>query len=128
MEQKLLTPLELKVMNILWPLKKAYVKEIIDRWTASPKPKYNTISTIVRILEEKEYIGHEPDGRSYIYFPLMNKSQYQKRLLKNIIKNVFSGSLKSMVSTLLNNEDISKEELDELKDLIDKGGDSCLLS
>ena len=70
MEQKLLTPLELKVMNILWSLKKAFVKEIIAQWPDQDSlPAYNTISTIVRILEEKGYVQHEAFGRSHQYFP-----------------------------------------------------------
>lgn len=121
--QKLLTPLELRVMNILWPLKKGYVKDIIDRWPEESKPKYNTISTIVRILQEKGYIGHEVQGRSHLYFPIISKVKYQKRLLQNVVQNVFSGSLTGMLSTLLDNEKMTSQELHELKDLIDKSGE-----
>lgn len=119
-EQKLLTPLELKVMNILWGLKKAFVKEIISKWAEEPEPAYNTISTIVRILEEKGFVGHEAFGRSHQYFPVISKGKYQQHLLKNVMENVFSGSLTGMVSSLLNNEAVSKDELAELKDLIEK--------
>jgi predicted transcriptional regulator len=120
MEEKLLTPLELKVMNLLWKLKKAFVKEIIAEWGEEPQPAYNTVSTIVRILEEKEFVGHEAQGRSHRYFPLMSKGQYQRRYLKNTVENVFSGSLKGLVSTLLNSGSLSKKEIEELRDLIDK--------
>lgn len=120
MEQKLLTPLELKVMNVLWGLKKAFVKDIIAKWPENPEPAYNTISTIVRILEEKDFIGHNSIGRSHEYFPLITKSKYQKRLLRNVMDNVFSGSLTGMVSSLLDNEKISDEQLSQLRDLIDK--------
>ncbi|MEO0583036.1 MAG: BlaI/MecI/CopY family transcriptional regulator [Bacteroidota bacterium] len=119
MEQKLLTPLELKVMNILWQLKQAFVKEIINEWPEEPKPKYNTISTIVRILEEKGYAGHEAQGRSHRYHPLITKGKYQQKLVRNVLDNVFSGSLTGMVSSLINQEQVSSDELDALKKLIE---------
>ncbi|MEZ4827457.1 MAG: BlaI/MecI/CopY family transcriptional regulator [Bacteroidia bacterium] len=119
MELKLLTPLELKVMNILWGMKKAFVKDIIAKWPENSEPAYNTISTIVRILEEKGYVGHDSQGRSHQYYPLITKSKYQKRLISNVLDNVFSGSLTGMVSSLLDNEKISADELNELKRLID---------
>lgn len=119
MELKLLTPLELKVMNILWGMKKAFVKEIIARWPENSEPAYNTISTIVRILEEKGYVGHDSQGRSHQYFPLISKTKYQKRLMSNVLDNVFSGSLTGMVSSLLDNEKISPDQLTELRKLID---------
>ena len=87
---KLLTPLELKVMKLLWTKKKAFVKELINHWPEEPKPAYNTVSTIVRILEEKEYVGHEVEGRSHRYFPIVAKRKYQQRLMKNVLDNVFS--------------------------------------
>lgn len=125
MQPPLLTPLELKVMNLLWPLKKALVKDLIERWPDEPKPKYNTVSTMVRILEEKGYVGHEPQGRSHLYFPLVNKSTYQKRLLKSVINQAFSGSLTGMVSTLLKNEPMSEQELDELRAIIDQSSEEA---
>ena len=119
MDSKLLIPLELKVMNILWGLKKAFVKELITKWPEPKAPAYNTVSTIVRILEEKGFVGHESKGRSHEYFPTISKTRYQKRLLRSVMDNVFSGSLTGMVSSLLDNEKISKDELSALKDLID---------
>lgn len=118
-DQKLLTPLELKVMNLLWTLKKAFVKEIIAHWP-DKEPAYNTISTIVRILEEKGFVAHESFGRSHQYFPLVTKGKYQKRLLKNVMDNVFSGSLTGMVSSLLSQEELSGQDLDEIKQLLDQ--------
>lgn len=121
MDSKLLTPLELKVMNLLWSLKKALVKELIARWPEEEAvPKYNTVSTIVRILEEKGFVDHEAEGRSHRYFPLVTKRQYQKRLLHHVMDNVFAGSLTGMVSSLLDSRHISPEELAGLKTLIDQ--------
>ena len=122
-EHKLLTALELKVMNILWKLKKGYVKDIVDAWPEKEKPAYNTISTILRILQDptkKGFVGHEIHGRSHEYFPLVNKSQYQKRHIKSVLANVFSGSMNGLVSSLLDDKKLSKDELSALKKLIEK--------
>jgi len=105
-------------MNLLWSLKKAFVKDLIADWPDEEQPAYNTISTIVRILEEKEYVGHESFGRSHQYFPLLTKGKYQKRLLKNVMENVFSGSLTGMVSSLLDDNQLSAKELEDIKSLI----------
>ncbi len=123
MKQKLLTSLELKVMNLLWDKEKAFVKELIEAWDEVPKPAYNTISTVVRILQDKEYIGHEAFGRSHQYFPLVTREAYQKRLVKNVLNNVFAGSVTSMISTLVDSEDMGQGELDDLRKMIDEHGE-----
>lgn len=117
---KLLTALELKVMNILWDLERAFVKEIIEKWSEEPVPAYNTVSTIVRILEEKGYAGHETFGRSYRYYPEINRAEYQKKLLGNVLDNAFSGSFSTLVSTLVEGRNLSDGEVEVLKDLIEK--------
>jgi len=117
---KLLTPLELKVMNILWKLEKAFVNHVLDEWNEDPKPAYNTISTTIRILEEKGFIQHEAFGRTHRYSPLISQSDYQKNLMTNIIQNAFSGSLSSLVSAIVDNEHLSNEEISEIQELINK--------
>ena len=117
---KLLTPLELKVMNILWKVKKGFVKDLLERWQDEPKPAYNTVSTTVRILEDKGYINHKAFGRTYEYFPIVSKADYQKRLLGNVIENAFGGSVKSLVSALVHTDKVADVDLDDLQDLIDK--------
>ncbi len=120
---KLLTPLELKVMNVLWKLKKAFVKDILSQWPDKPKPAYNTISTTVRILETKGYISHKAFGRTHEYFPVVSKFSYQKKLMASVLENAFSGSVTSMVSALLDNDKVSDKELDELQNLINESDD-----
>ena len=120
MKQKLLTNLELKVMNLLWDKEKAFVKQLIESWDEEPKPAYNTISTVVRILQEKQYIGHEAFGRSHQYFPLVSREEYQKRLVRNVLNNVFAGSVTTMISTLVDSEEMSDGELDDLRKMIDE--------
>lgn len=120
MEKKLLTPLELKVMNILWRLRRAFVKEVIEEWPDEDTPKYNTVSTIVRILEEKGFVEHESFGRSHRYEPIITKARYQKRHIKSVLNNVFAGSMNGLVSSLLDNDGLSKDELGRLKKLIEE--------
>ncbi|MGB0929431.1 MAG: BlaI/MecI/CopY family transcriptional regulator [Chitinophagales bacterium] len=122
----LLTPLELKVMNILWKLKKACVKDILQNWPEKPHPAYNTVSTIVRILQKTEkgpYVGHEAVGRNHFYLPLISKNTYQKRLITNVLDNAFGGSASSLVSALMDNEAIANNELNDIQDLINKSLD-----
>lgn len=117
--KKLLTPLELKVMNILWTIKKGFIKDIREHWDEDPAPAYNTISTIVRILKDKkDYITHKAYGRTHEYYPKVTKEEYQRQFLDNAVNNVFSGSLTSLVSTLVDQEEISTSELDELRALL----------
>lgn len=120
----LLTPLELKVMNVLWRIKKGFVNDILDNWDAADedkKPAYNTVSTIVRILKDKKnYVGHKAFGRSHQYFPLISKKEYQTEFLDNAVDSLFSGSFSTLVSTFVDKDDISEQELAALKQLIEE--------
>lgn len=118
MESQLLAPQELKIMQILWNLKKGFVKDILDNWPDEPKPAYNTVSTIVRILDKKGFVGHEAFGRSHRYFPQVSKSQYQFRALRNMVDQVFSGSSKGLVARLLEDDQLSRDEVEELKHML----------
>ncbi len=120
---RILTPLELQVMNLLWQKKKVFIKDLLEAWPKDndgKKPAYNTISTIVRILEkDKGFIGYKAYGRTHEYFPLISKSDYQKSFLKNAIDKVFSGSMTNLVSAFVDDEKVSQDELDELKKLLE---------
>ncbi len=116
---KLLTPLELKVMNILWDMERGFVKDILQKWDDEPKPAYNTISTIIRILKEKEFVDHKAYGRTHEYFPIVTREDYQESFLKNAKKNVFKGSLATLISNLIDTDNISQNELDSIQKLID---------
>ena len=120
MSKKLLTGLELQVMNLLWDKEKAFVKALVDEWPLEPKPAYNTISTVVRILEDKGFVAHEAFGRTHQYFALVQREEYQKNLMQNVLQNVFAGDVTTMVSTLVDNENISSTELDAIRKLIDE--------
>lgn len=121
----ILTPLELKVMDVLWKLNKGFVKDILEHWPDSPAPAYNTISTIVRILQDKKgCIGHIAYGRTHEYIPLISKDEYQKAFINVAVEKVFAGSVSSLLSTLMGNEKVSMDELAELRKILDKSAEN----
>lgn len=119
---KQLTKAEEQIMQVLWDLKEASVKEVIDE-LPKPKPAYNTVSTIVRILENKEFVSHKPKGRGYVYFPLIEKSDYSNQSLHKLMDGYFGGSFKSMVSFFVKKNDMSVEELEKVLKEINKKDD-----
>ncbi|MDX9881816.1 MAG: BlaI/MecI/CopY family transcriptional regulator [Prolixibacteraceae bacterium] len=108
-----LTRSEEQVMQILWELERAFVKDIVEQ-IPDPKPAYNTVSTIVRILEKKGFVGYEAFGKTHRYFPLMSKKEYTRLYMKNFMKNYFSNSFKEMVSFFAKEDKMSISELEEL--------------
>ena len=110
---KELTKAEDQIMQILWKLKKAFVNDIIDHLPA-PKPAYNTVSTIVRILETKGFIDHKAYGKTHEYFPLIVKEKYTRFYLNNMMKGHFEGSLHNLVSFFANENKLSVNDIDEL--------------
>ncbi|MFD0863851.1 BlaI/MecI/CopY family transcriptional regulator [Sungkyunkwania multivorans] len=117
---KQLTKAEEEVMHVLWQLEKANVASIIEELPA-PKPAYNTISTIVRILESKGFVSHEKVGKGHIYFPLVRQSDYSNQSINKLMDGYFQGSFKNMVSFFMKKNDISISELEEvMKEINDK--------
>ncbi|MFC0517438.1 BlaI/MecI/CopY family transcriptional regulator [Mucilaginibacter angelicae] len=119
MHIKELTKAEEQVMQILWQLKEAIVKDIIEEMP-EPKPAYNTVSTVVRVLEGKGFIDHKAYGNSHVYFPIISDAEYKKFTFDKMMKNYFSDSYQSLVSFIVDEKKISVKELDELTSLIDK--------
>lgn len=110
---KELTKAEEQIMQILWELKRGFVKEIVDR-LPDPKPAYNTVSTIVRILQDKGFVSHESFGKSHCYFPLINKETYTRKFLRHFIGNYFNDSFPQMISFFARQENIDLKELEEI--------------
>jgi len=110
---KQLTKAEEQFMQVLWDLKEASVKEIIEQ-LPNPKPAYNTVSTIIRILETKNIVAHKPKGRGYIYYPLIEKTDYTNQSLHKLMDGYFGGSFKSMVSFFVKKNDIDIHELESI--------------
>lgn len=116
---KQLTKAEEEIMQILWQLKKANVAGIIAQMP-EPKPAYNTVSTIVRILENKDFVGHEKIGKGYDYFPLVEKETYSNQSMNKLVDNYFNGSFKSMVSFFVKKNDLDSQELEAILKEINK--------
>lgn len=110
---KTLTKAEEEIMQVLWQLENAFVKDIIAEMP-EPKPHYNTVSTIVKILEEKGFVDHESFGKSNRYFPLVDKDDYSKKSMKQFVKKYFEGSFSNMLSFFAKEKDISVQQLEDL--------------
>ncbi|WP_452219498.1 BlaI/MecI/CopY family transcriptional regulator [Lacinutrix salivirga] len=113
-----LTNKEEEIMHIIWKLENAFVKDVMAE-IKTEKPHYNTLSTIVRNLEEKGYVGYEAFGKTHRYFPIIKKEDYRKRFINTAIDNYFNSSYKSVVSFFAKEEKISVEELKEIISLIE---------
>lgn len=114
-----LTKAEEEIMQILWPLKEAIVKDIPDQMPA-PKPAYNTVSTVVQVLEGKGFITHKAYGNSYVYFPLVAEADYKQFTFDKMMKNYFNNSYQSLVSFIANEKKMDINELNGLSVLIEQ--------
>lgn len=116
---KQLTKAEEEIMQILWDLKEGNVAAIIEKMP-EPKPAYNTVSTIVRILESKGFVNHRQQGKGYIYFPVMEKETYSNQSITELMNNYFNGSFKSMVSFFMKKNDMKTSDLEAIMKEINK--------
>ncbi len=120
---KTLTKAEEEIMQALWQLDKAFVKDIVDLLPA-PKPHYNTVSTIIKILCDKGFVGYESFGKSNRYYPLVQKDEYSKKTMNQFVSKYFNGSFAGMLSFFAQEKDITVQELEailkELKQSPDK--------
>lgn len=110
---KELTKAEEQIMQELWDLEKTFVKDIVDR-LPDPKPAYNTVSTIIRILEKKGFVDHYAYGKTHQYFPLVSKTDYTKSYFKNFLSGYFSNSFQEMVSFFAKEDKMSLSDLEEI--------------
>jgi len=119
MDIRELTKAEEEVMQKLWILERAFVKDIIEE-LPEPKPAYNTVSTIVRILENKGFVGHESFGKSHQYYPLIDRDTYKSFATKKLVSSYFDDSPQNMLSFFLNNKQIDTKELDEIMKILEQ--------
>jgi predicted transcriptional regulator len=113
-----LTRAEEEVMQILWKIEKGLVHDVLARFP-DPKPAYNTVSTVIRILEQKGFAGHKAYGRTHEYFPLISKREYTRSSFRGFMKNYFSDSYKSLASFFATEEKLSLKELEDIRKTID---------
>lgn len=115
-----LTDKEEQIMKMLWSKGPMFVREMLELYP-DPKPHFNTVSTFVRLMEQKGFVGHEAFGNSHRYHALVSKADYSRSELKNVIARYFNNSMHSVVSALVSDEKLSADELRKLIDLVEKG-------
>ena len=108
-----LTKAEEQIMQILWDEKEGFVKDLLQRFP-EPKPAYNTVSTIIRILEKKGFVDHRSFGKSHQYYPLVSREQYRNERFSGLMKDYFNNSMKQVLSHFGNSESLSIKEADEI--------------
>lgn len=118
---KNLTKAEEQIMQVLWKLEKAFLRELIDT-LPNPKPHQNTVATILKILVDKEFVGIEVFGRMHQYYPLISKEAYSKSTMKSMVKSYFEGSFSNAVSFMIRENNLSIEDLELLLKELRKQG------
>lgn len=118
-EQKELTKAELQIMQILWQKGSAFVNDILQD-LEEPRPAYNTVSTVLRVLQNKGFVAYNSYGKTYQYYPLVTKESYTNRFMNRVVDNFFSGSVKAMVSFFTKKEKMSVQEIDELIKMLEE--------
>ncbi|MCQ9633859.1 BlaI/MecI/CopY family transcriptional regulator [Chryseobacterium sp. WG14] len=119
MKIQTLTKAEEQVMQYLWKIEKGFLKDILDLFP-EPKPHTNTVSTILKVLKEKEFVDYDVYGRQHEYYPLVSKEQYSGKTMKSLVTNYFKGSYKSAVSFLVEKNEMTVQDLEMLLDELKK--------
>lgn len=122
-KRQALTEKESIIMNMLWQDGPLFVREMVERYP-EPKPHFNTVSTLVRILETKGYVSHEVIGNSHRFFAIADKSEFRERGIADVIRTYFDNSYKKAVSALVEDEKISIDDLRDIIQMIEQGGSS----
>jgi len=117
MEIKDLTKAEEQLMQIIWQIEKGFVKDVMDHLPI-PKPAYNTVSTIIRILETKGFLAHEAFGKAHQYYPLISREDYRRHATSKLLDNYFENSVESMFSFFVKEEKLDLSDVDEILKMI----------
>lgn len=115
-----LTKKEEQAMQVLWAVKKGFVKDLLENYP-DPKPHYNTVSSLIRLLEEKGYVGHKAYGNTHQYYPLVTREEYRKEFISDVVDSYFGNSYMNVVSFFAREQNISADELREIIKMIEKG-------
>jgi predicted transcriptional regulator len=116
---KEITKAQEDILKAIWEINDGAVSDVLDA-LPKPKPAYNTVATVIKVLEKKGYVAHKTYGKTNVYSPVVTKKDYAQNLLKNTFKSLFNGSLNQMVSTFVKDKDISINELEELKEMLEQ--------
>ncbi|MGO9469129.1 MAG: BlaI/MecI/CopY family transcriptional regulator [Isosphaeraceae bacterium] len=120
MGQTQLGRMQFRIMQILWDLRRASAREITDSLSAAEPVAHSTVQTLLRQLEAKGAVGHEANGRTFVFFPRLKEDRVKQTAARDLLERVFGGNVGSLVAHLIKNERLSRTELDELQRLIDK--------
>lgn len=115
-----LTRKEEEAMKILWKSKKGFIKELLDLYK-DPKPNYNSLSNLIRGLEDKGFVKHKAFGKNHQYYPAISKEEYRKTFMKAVVSDYFGSSYKNVVSFIIDEKKINREELKAMIEIIEKG-------
>lgn len=115
---KEITKAQEDILNALWKIKNGAVSDVIEV-LPDPKPAYNTVATVIKVLEKKEYVSHKTYGKTNVYFPLISQKDYGRHIFTGTLKGLFNNSLNQMMSYFVKNKDVSIRELEDLKQMID---------
>lgn len=113
-----LTKTEERIMRIIWDLDRCLVRDIIEKLPDAPKPPYNTISSVVRLLESKGFLSYKAYGKTYEYFPIISKEEYGQRSFRKVFADYFDNSVENLLSFMAKEENLTEEEIEKLKKLI----------
>jgi len=119
-EQRLLTPAELELMTVLWDCGPATVRQVMEQLPAGKEPAYTTVSTILRILEQKGFVGSSKAGRSHLYAPAVDRREYEGRNLRQLIGSLFGGDPSALARRLVDDEQLGEDDLRDLQRLVDE--------
>lgn len=115
---KEITKAQEEILKALWEINNGAVSDVLDV-LKEPKPAYNTVATVIKVLESKGYIDHKTYGKTNVYYPKVTKSEYAQHLIRDTFKGLFNGSLNQMMSCFVKNKDVSISELEELRQLLE---------
>ena len=116
---KEITKAQEDILKALWKINEGAVSDVLDA-LPEPKPAYNTVATVIKVLEKKGYVSHKTYGKTNVYFPVVSRKQYAQHILKDTYKGLFNGSLNQMVSYFVKNKEVSINELEELKTMLEE--------
>ena len=116
---KEITKAQEDLLKALWEIKEGTVSDVLEK-LPEPRPAYNTVATVIKVLEKKGYVAHRTYGKTNVYYALVSKRDYAQHIMKDTFKGLFNGSLNQMVSAFVKSKDVSLNELEELKDILEK--------
>lgn len=115
---KEITKAQEDVLKVIWEIENGAVADVLEN-LPDPKPAYNTVATVIKVLERKGYVGHRTYGKTHVYYPLVAREEYANHVVKEAFTGLFKGSLQQMISPFIGNRNISISELEELRSMLE---------